>query len=93
MKLIRIVLLSVLISLPFTLLAGKVDINHANASTLAANLKGIGDKKAKAIIMYRRKHGRFKNINELLNVKGIGEKTLATNRKNILLNKKGTTRE
>jgi len=89
MKLIRIVLLSFLMSLPLTLMAGKVDINQANASTLAMHLKGVGDKKAKAIIKYRKKHGRFKSINELLNVKGIGEKILAANRHNIMLNNRG----
>lgn len=78
------------ISLLFStnLLAGKVDINRATASELAKNLKGIGDKKARAIIKYRRKHGRFKSVNDLLNVKGIGKKTLEVNRKDLYLNQK-----
>lgn len=93
MKLLRIFLLSVLMLLPVSLLADKVNINQANAKTLAMNLKGVGDKKAKAIIKYRKKYGRFKNINELINVKGIGEKILAINRKNILLTGKGADRK
>jgi competence protein ComEA len=70
------------------LMADVVNINHANAKTLAENLKGIGKTKARAIVAYRKKHGLFKDLNELLNVKGIGEKTLAANRKNIILRPK-----
>ncbi len=70
--------------------ADTVDINHDNAAKLALHLKGIGKTKAKAIIAYRKKHGAFKTINELLKVKGIGKKTLAANRKKISL---GTTKQ
>jgi competence protein ComEA len=40
------------------------------------SLPGIGDKTAKAIIAYREKNKRFRNISELLKVKGIGESKL-----------------
>ena len=53
-----------------------IDINQANATQLAT-LKGIGPKKAEAIIAYRTAHGAFKTIDALASVKGIGEKAVA----------------
>jgi competence protein ComEA len=50
----------------------KVDINRAPAWLLEA-LPGIGETRAQTIIRYRMENGFFKNINELLNVKGIGQ--------------------
>ena len=58
-----------------------VDINRADAATMIANWKGIGEKKAKAIIAYRKKNGPFASINDLSNVKGIGEGLIKKNRK------------
>ncbi len=55
---------------------GKVDINKADIETLT-QLPGIGHVKAKAIIDYREKIGKFKSLDEITKVKGIGEKTLA----------------
>jgi competence protein ComEA len=43
-------------------------------------LKGIGQKKAQAILIYREKMGDFKSIDDLMNVKGIGEKVLTDNK-------------
>ncbi len=51
------------------------DINSASKSELMS-LKGIGEKKAESIIKYRKEHGKFKNIDELTKVKGIGPKML-----------------
>ncbi len=48
----------------------KININKATAKQLA-KLKGIGMEKAKAIIEYRRKHGKFKKYSDLAKVKGI----------------------
>ncbi len=56
--------------------AGKVNINTADEAALTS-LKGIGKTKAKAIIDYRQKNGPFKSVDDLKNVKGIGDKTLA----------------
>ena len=51
-----------------------VNLNTATASQLEA-LPGIGAKTALRIVEYRQKNGGFKKIEELMNVKGIGEKT------------------
>lgn len=54
---------------------GKLDINRATASELDA-LKGIGPAKAQAIVEDREKNGKYASIDDLLRVKGIGEKLL-----------------
>ena len=51
-----------------------VNLNTATASQIAT-LPGIGEKAAQRIIEYREKNGGFKKIKELMNVKGIGEKS------------------
>ncbi|HSC68478.1 MAG TPA: ComEA family DNA-binding protein [Cellvibrio sp.] len=59
-----------------------VNINTADVQELT-KLKGIGQKKAEAIIAWRKENGNFKTVDQLLEVKGIGEATLANNRENI----------
>lgn len=56
-----------------------VNINTADAQTLAQKLKGIGIKKAEAIVAYRESFGLFTHIDELAEVKGIGKKTIEIN--------------
>ncbi|MFS0839686.1 ComEA family DNA-binding protein [Paenibacillus sp. 1P03SA] len=53
-----------------------VDINTANLQQLM-ELPGIGESKGKAILAYRERHGKFKRAEQLLDIKGIGEKMLA----------------
>lgn len=65
--------------------ATKVNINTASASLLAAGLNGIGLKKAEAIVGWRTKNGKFTKVEQLMEVKGIGAKTLEKNRKSIVL--------
>jgi len=65
-------------------LAGPVNINTADAPTLAANLNGVGQSKAAAIVAYRKAHGPFHAIEDLALVKGIGSKTVEKNRDNLL---------
>jgi competence protein ComEA len=52
-----------------------ININTADEKALE-QLPGIGPGKAKAIVEYRTQHGSYKNINELLKVKGIGPNVL-----------------
>lgn len=54
----------------------KINLNQADATQLQ-QVSGIGPKKAADIIDYRQKDGPFKSVDELTNVNGIGEKTLA----------------
>ncbi len=60
--------------------AGPVNINTADAATLARELSGVGLKRAQAIVDYRQKHGPFKSADELALVKGIGPAAVAKNR-------------
>jgi len=64
-------LLMLLVSLVF----GVVNVNSANSAQLQT-LNGIGPSKAQEILKYRKAHGGFKTVDELVNVKGIGPKTL-----------------
>lgn len=52
----------------------KVNLNTAQKADLM-KLTGIGDKKADQILAYRQQHGRFKTIDEIKQVSGIGDKT------------------
>ena len=61
-----------------------VDINLADIETLAL-LKGVGEKRAKAIVAYRESNGQFNSVDDLLNVKGVGEHTLQLNKGRIKL--------
>ncbi|WP_130804460.1 ComEA family DNA-binding protein [Acinetobacter ihumii] len=62
----------------------KVNINKASVLELQ-QLHGIGEKKAQAIVEYRNQNGQFKNMNDLLNIKGIGPKFIEKNRSNLSL--------
>lgn len=63
-----------------------VNLNTADAETLARELKGVGTARAKAIVDYREAHGPFNTVDELLEVKGIGTSILDSNRAKLSLN-------
>ena len=76
--------------IPFVLFSGSVfadpvNINQADASEISAALKGIGMKKAQAIVDYREKNGDFTTAEDLALVKGIGDKTVSKLKDDILL--------
>ena len=57
-----------------------VNLNSADAATLARDLVGIGPAKARAIVDYRTKNGPFRSIDDRALVKGIGQRTIELNR-------------
>ena len=65
-------------------LAAPVDVNTADAQSLSDALVGIGPAIAKAIVDYREENGPFAEAEELLNVKGVGPKTLERNKEDII---------
>lgn len=76
-------LLPLLMLWPLGALADPVNINSADAATLARELVGIGDAKAAAIVAHRREHGPFRSIEDLALVKGIGPQLIERNRANL----------
>ena len=67
---------------------GKININTAGVEELV-KLPGIGPTKARSIIDYRNKNGKFSSVDDLLNVKGIGEKTLEKLRNSVTIGDAG----
>jgi len=64
--------------------SGKVNLNTASINELTA-LKGIGEKKAQAIVDFREKQGKFTTVEQLADVSGIGPATLEANRDMIIV--------
>jgi len=63
----------------------QVNINTADAETLALALDGIGMAKAMEIIAYREQNGEFSSIDQLADVRGIGPATIERNRDRIVV--------
>jgi len=63
--------------------AAPVNINTADAKTIAKMIKGVGEKRAQDIVAYREKNGPFSSVNDLAKIKGIGQKTIDKNRDNL----------
>ena len=81
----KLLIILVLSWLAFGVQAGPVNINTASIETLAENIKGVGVKKAQAIVQYRKTHGPFKRVDDLVKVKGIGSKLLEENRADLTI--------
>jgi len=64
-------------------IAGPVDVNSADAKTLARELQGVGMAKAEAIVSYRQKNGPFRSADDLAKVKGLGKKLIDQNKANL----------
>ena len=64
-----------------------VDINSAGAQALADAIKGVGLKRAEAIVTFREKNGPFAAVKDLSKVQGIGEKTVHSSRDNLTVKK------
>jgi competence protein ComEA len=85
MKSWNVLLKAMLLSLVFALTSVQanespvLNINNASIEQLE-KIKGVGAKKAQAIIEYRLKYGNFSSIDDLSKVKGIGKKFIAKNR-------------
>jgi len=67
---------------------GRININTADVDELV-KLPGIGPTKARSIIDYRNKNGKFSSVDDLLNIKGIGEKTLEKLRNSVTIGDAG----
>ncbi len=83
MKRLLVVLFAAFCS--FNVIASPVNINTADAKTIGEALSGIGLKKAEAIVKYREEKGAFKTVDDLVNVDGIGAKTVEKIKNDVLL--------
>jgi len=85
-KKIAVLAFALALALPAsTFAATPVNVNTADAVTLAKSLDGIGPTKAQAIVAWRDVHGPFKSVDDLAQVKGFGPATLERNRAAVLL--------
>jgi competence protein ComEA len=64
--------------------SAQVNINTADVDTLMT-LKGVGAKKAEAIVAWRKANGKFTSVEQLMDVKGIGESIFETNKSRLSL--------
>ncbi len=62
-----------------------VNINSADAQTLAESLIGVGEVRAREIVKWREAHGAFSSVEQLTDVKGVGAAVLQKNRDRIVL--------
>ena len=85
MKLLHTLFLTTILLFSSAVFAGKININNSSAEQIASAMTGIGESKAKAIVDYRSSHGKFKSVQDLENVDGIGSKTVEKNKEKITL--------
>lgn len=69
----------------FQSLAAPVNINEADAATLAESLNGVGSVTSQEIVSYREENGGFEKPEDLMKVDGIGPKTFENNEADILV--------
>ena len=68
--------------------AGQVNVNTADAETLARELNGIGLARAQAIVAYREANGAFASVDDLMQVEGVGARIIESNRGQIQISDK-----
>ena len=78
--LVRAFLIALFLVLSSASFAESLDINTATAEQLEETLSGVGKVKAQAIVQDREKNGKFKSIDDLTRVKGIGRAIVEKNR-------------
>lgn len=87
MKLLKLVVFVLALSLSSICFAQSVNINEADVKTLAATVDGIGMSRAKAIVAYRDQFGPFDSVQDLVKVKGVGKKTVEKNKDRLTVGK------
>ena len=88
MEILRRCFFAVLLALPVILFAGEsININTADKEALMS-IKGIGEKRAEAIIAYRDQNGPFKSLDDLAEVKGVGKLFIDLNRDQLTVKNK-----
>lgn len=75
----KVVMLFLLLAAPLWAQAGALNLNTADAETIAKTMTGVGPAKAQRIVMFRDKNGPFTSLHDLTKVKGIGKKTIEMN--------------
>jgi len=83
MEIIKKILLAVCLLVPTLLFAETVNINTADKEALMTSIKGVGEKRAEAIIAYREQNGSFKSVEELAEVRGVGQSIVEKNMDNL----------
>ncbi|MCK5498206.1 MAG: ComEA family DNA-binding protein [Gammaproteobacteria bacterium] len=83
MEIFKKILLALCLLIPTLLFAETININTADKESLMSAIKGVGEKRAEAIIAYREEHGSFKSLEELADVKGVGPSIVEANMENI----------
>lgn len=83
MEIIKKILLAVCLLIPTLLFAEAVNINTADKEALMTSIKGVGEKRAEAIIAYREQNGSFKSVEELAEVRGVGQSIVEKNMDNL----------
>ncbi len=61
----------------------KINLNSADVNSLMHSIKGIGAKRAEAIVQYRKTHGVFKSVNDLAAVRGFGKTFIKSHAKQL----------
>ncbi|HRP75259.1 MAG TPA: helix-hairpin-helix domain-containing protein [Rhodocyclaceae bacterium] len=91
-RLLRSLILALALSPMAAIATGPVDINAADAASLE-QVKGIGPAKASAIVQFREQNGPFASVDDLVQVPGLGEKTVAQIRDQLKVGADGSTKK